>query len=100
MALGKPVICMDLGGPATQVTNREGFKILALSPNQAVYDIAEAMKRLVSDKELMVQMGNAGRIRIKQHFSWDKKAQILNNIYSEAVYGKGLSETIDQNYTR
>ncbi|MBW1612942.1 MAG: glycosyltransferase family 4 protein [Deltaproteobacteria bacterium] len=96
MALGKPVICLDLGGPATQVTNREGFKILASNPDQAVYDIAEAMKRLVSDKELMFQMGRAGQMRVRQHFTWDKKVQSLNNFYLDVVYGKGHAESIKQ----
>ena len=97
MAMGKPVICLDLGGPATQVTNSEGFKIPALNPEQVVHDLAEAMQRLAIDQELMFQMGRAGQIRVRQHFAWDKKVQILNNLYSEAVYEKGSKETINQN---
>jgi len=100
MAAGKPVICLDLGGPAMQVTDETGIRVPAQTPEQVVKDMSEAMRCLASDKELMVQMGRAGQIRVRQHFSWDKKVQTLNNLYSEAVYGKGLSETIDQNYTR
>ena len=43
MAAGKPVICLDLGGPGEQVTRETGFKIPALDPDQAVKDMARAM---------------------------------------------------------
>jgi len=96
MATGRPVICLDLGGPATQVDNREGFKILALNSKQVVNELAETMQRLAIDKELMVQMGRAGQRRVRQHFSWEKKVKALNKIYFDAVYGKVFSESIDQ----
>ena len=40
MAMGKPVICLDLGGPATQVQKNTGFKIPAHTPTQVVSDMA------------------------------------------------------------
>ena len=40
MAAGRPVICLDLGGPAVQVTPETGFKVRASNPKQAVEDIA------------------------------------------------------------
>ena len=36
MAAGKPVICLDLGGPAEQVTERTGVKVSRHNPQQAV----------------------------------------------------------------
>src|SRR5262249_28031993 len=33
MAAGRPVICLDLGGPAVQVTGQVGFKIQADDPD-------------------------------------------------------------------
>jgi glycosyltransferase involved in cell wall biosynthesis len=38
MAAGRPVICLDLGGPASQVTEETGRKIPAISPEQAGSD--------------------------------------------------------------
>jgi glycosyltransferase involved in cell wall biosynthesis len=32
MAAGKPVICLDLGGPATQVTDKTGYKVFPGNP--------------------------------------------------------------------
>jgi glycosyltransferase involved in cell wall biosynthesis len=43
MATGRPVICLNLGGPAVQVTEETGFKIEAHNPEQAVRDLAASM---------------------------------------------------------
>ena len=51
MAAGRPVVCLDLGGPATQVTEETGIKVPAPVPNQAVSGLAEAMTRLARDSE-------------------------------------------------
>ncbi|MBH8571530.1 glycosyltransferase family 4 protein [Nostocaceae cyanobacterium CENA369] len=83
MALGRPVICLDLGGPAVQVTSETGFKIPAHTPEQAVQDIAQAMRCLVSDPELRLCMGHAGQQRVKKFFSWEIKGFFLSELYKE-----------------
>jgi len=49
MAAGRPVICLDLGGPALQVSEATGIKIPAISPPQVVADLASALKQLAGD---------------------------------------------------
>lgn len=88
MAAGKPVICLDLGGPAVQVTPETGFKVAAQNPEQAVRDMAEAMRRLAEDEGLRQRMGEAGRRRVCQEFSWERKGEILGCYYEEAMRGK------------
>jgi len=83
LALGNPVICLDLGGPAVQVTEETGFKIPAHDPQQVVNDIAEAMKKLAASKTLRMQMGTAGQQRVKDVFSWHAKANEFNRIYDQ-----------------
>jgi glycosyltransferase involved in cell wall biosynthesis len=85
MAAGKPVICLDLGGPAIQVTKETGFKIPAQSPEQVVSDMAEAMFKLASDPQLCKQMGKAGRKRVENHYLWEKKGDYINKIYQDIV---------------
>ncbi len=85
MAMGRPVICLDLGGPGGQVTQETGFKIAPRSPAQAVSDIANAMKSLFLDRDLLARMGQAGQERIRQEYTWDRKAEELNTIYEEVV---------------
>ena len=87
MAAGRPVICFDVGGPATQITHESGVKIHAVSPRQGVAQLAEALERLAMDPDKRFQMGEAGRRRIGEHFSWDKKGSLMAGIYS------GLAES-------
>src|SRR5205823_11967821 len=42
MAAGRPVICLDLGGPALQVTPDTGIKVPAPAPEQVVHYLAAA----------------------------------------------------------
>jgi glycosyltransferase involved in cell wall biosynthesis len=83
MAAGKPVICLDLGGPAVMVAEGAGFKIPAHDPRQVIDDITDAMKRLAASESLRKHMGNAGRKRVRDVFSWQAKANDLNKIYEK-----------------
>jgi glycosyltransferase involved in cell wall biosynthesis len=81
MAVGRPVICLDLGGPALQVTEETGFKIPANSPEQVVKDIASVMLMLAENPELRRKMGEAGKERVSKLFNWDIKGKQINEIY-------------------
>lgn len=85
MAAGRPVICLDLGGPAVQVTNETGFKISAHTPEQVVQDLADAMTCLANDLELRVHLGQEGRKHVSESYSWEAKAQTLAQIYAETA---------------
>jgi len=87
MALGTPVICLDLGGPATQVTAETGFRVAAGSPEQAVRDMANAMRRLGQDKRMRSRMGQAARNHIATSFTWERKGEQLNRYYAAIVGG-------------
>jgi glycosyltransferase involved in cell wall biosynthesis len=85
MAAGRPVICLDLGGPAVQVTNDTGIKVRAGHPDQVVNDLAVAMGRL-AESGLRRQLGMNGRERIHEHFSWERKAEFIQYLYD--TYGR------------
>jgi glycosyltransferase involved in cell wall biosynthesis len=85
MAAGRPVICLDLGGPALQVTEGTGVKVPAISPEQVVNDLAEAMLRLVHDQALRARMGEAARHRVAEYFDWDRKGEWIRDIYQEVL---------------
>lgn len=88
MGAGLPVICLDLGGPATQVTAESGFKIAARDPDQASRDIAAAMIELARDKELRCRLSNGARERVRQEFCWSSRAKRLDIIYQQVLAGK------------
>jgi glycosyltransferase involved in cell wall biosynthesis len=87
MASGRPVICLDLGGPATQVTDETGFRIRAGTPDQAIADMAAAMRRLHDDAGLRRRMAAAGPRRVMEGFCWDEKVRRMNGIYAELMAG-------------
>lgn len=85
MAAGRPVICLDLGGPALQITEDTGFKIPAHEPKQAVTDLARAMQTIAGDSKLGHYMGVAARKRVTENYSWEKKGLMLRHIYEKAL---------------
>jgi glycosyltransferase involved in cell wall biosynthesis len=88
MASGRPVICLDLGGPGVQVTETTGFKIAADNPEQSVNDLAKAMIRVATEPDLKIKMGNAGRRRVKDQYNWEEKGKELDKLYKEIIKTK------------
>jgi glycosyltransferase involved in cell wall biosynthesis len=85
MAAGRPVICLDLGGPAIQVTEKTGFKIPAQTPEQAITEMAKVMTRLAQDPGLRMQLGQLGQNHVKQFYTWETKALMFAQTYQEIV---------------
>ncbi len=81
MASGRPVLCLNLGGPAIQVTEQTGFKIAAQEPEQTIQDMASAMQKLAQDPNLRVKMGEAGRQWVNNNFSWNVIGEQLDVLY-------------------
>jgi glycosyltransferase involved in cell wall biosynthesis len=90
MAAGRPVICLDLGGPASQVTEETGFKIAAGRPEEVIQKIAEAISWLGSNPQEGRLMGAAARVRARANYSWAMKGQALATMYDEVVRPSGL----------
>jgi glycosyltransferase involved in cell wall biosynthesis len=83
MATGRPVICLDLGGPAGQITDESGIRVLANDPDQAVRDLSQAMINLAKDVQLREQMGQAGQERVRKYYSWESKGQVFAELYEQ-----------------
>lgn len=81
MAAGRPVICLDLGGPAVQVTSDCGIAVPAVGPEETIRALANAMKVLAGDYSLICQMGAAGSKRIRESFEWSIKADYFSRQY-------------------
>ena len=91
MAAGRPVVCLDIGGPALQVTPESGIKVPAISPSQAERGLASAFARLAANHELVLRMGMAGKQHVEQSFSWPAKSGSLCRLYRDAARQRGLS---------
>jgi len=85
MAAGRPVICLDLGGPALQVTKETGFRIPARTPEQVVEEMAEAMKSLAMDEVLREKMSESAQKRVLTKFVWRHHREQIFNIYKQVL---------------
>lgn len=85
MAVGLPVICLDIGGPGFHIEKEWGIKIVPQSPEQAIKEMAEALERLYLDKRLRVRLGQAARERAEKEYHWDRLGEKLFKIYQEVL---------------
>ena len=89
MAAGKPVVCLDMGGPALHVTDECGVRIPPHSPEQAVRDAALALRALYSDPGARARMGAAARRRGEEMYCWDRLGDELMEIYQAIEFREG-----------
>jgi glycosyltransferase involved in cell wall biosynthesis len=80
MAAGKPVVCLDLAGPALQVTDECGFKIPVGQPAATVEALSAAMQALAASRVLRERMGAAARRRARE-FDWKRRGDELSRLY-------------------
>jgi len=79
------VVCFDVGGPAMQVAEESGIKVPATSRELAVAQLAQALLHLGENQRLRMRMGEAGRRRARQLFSWDRKGELLRDLYLQVL---------------
>lgn len=76
MSAGCAVICLDLGGPALQVTEHTGIKVPAHSPEQAIRDLATAIETLAGNIDLRRRLERGAMERVRA-FAWEDKLERL-----------------------
>ncbi len=84
MAAGRPVICLDTGGPGLQVTSDVGIKIRPESPNQTIGEMSKAMYTLATNKEYVSRLAIAAHHHVNRNFNWEKRGPVLARLYSIA----------------
>jgi len=85
MAVGLPVICLDLGGPALQVTEDTGIKVPATSPGQVIEDMAAAMIRLASDPLCCERLSKAAQTHVRETLTWERKGAFIAATYNRVA---------------
>ena len=82
MALGKPVIAAGAGGPLEIVADGESGLLV---PPHDPAAMAAAISQLLADPEKIRAMGAAGRRRFETHFTADRMARQMADIYHKIV---------------
>jgi len=85
MAAGRPVIATRWGGPADYLDADCGILVDPISEEAMVEQFAHAMRKLLLEPALADRMGAAGRRRVEQSFTWDKKIDAMLETYRDAI---------------
>lgn len=85
MAAARPVICLNLGGPATLVSDNAGVKIPARTPEDAISRMAEAMLSLGRDPQHRAWMARQARQHVQNNHLWDQRAGEMYQYYCRAL---------------
>ena len=91
MAVATPVVCMETGGPALQVTDATGFLIPLDAPRDSVQTLAWAMRRIATDDRLRRRLGEEGLRRLRDLFTWEEHGRRLSSLYERVSTGQGSS---------
>ncbi len=82
MARRRPVVATPVGGTPEVVADGEtGFLVPPRDPRA----LAEALRRLLDDRELRERMGEAGRRRVAESFSAEAMERRILEIYDEVL---------------
>lgn len=86
MSCGLPVICVDLGGPGDSIDSSCGISVAAISPDQVVDDMAEAMYDLYKDREKTRDLSKGALKKIENWFEWEKKGERIEHIVQDVLF--------------
>jgi glycosyltransferase involved in cell wall biosynthesis len=89
LAAGRPVACLDIGGPASQITPETGFAAAATNPAEAVAALADFLTKIDRDRTLLATMSAAARLRVQNHFTMRVVNETMRRFYREAVAQHG-----------
>jgi len=82
MALGVPVVTTDVAGAKELVVHGEsGFVV----PQQSSDQLANRVLQLLDDPEMRVRMKHASRQRIESEFSFSKRLEKIENLYTQIL---------------
>jgi glycosyltransferase involved in cell wall biosynthesis len=81
MAMGKPVLATDWGGPQDYVDETCGVLVEPIGRDAMIEGFANGIIRLGESAQLRVQMGDAGRERVETEFAWSIKIDSILSIY-------------------
>lgn len=81
----RPVICLALGGPGTQVDQRSGIALPAHNPQQVIRDAAQAMRRFAEDDLLLRNTGESARNVVLSEYLLERRVRQLAEAFTVLV---------------
>ena len=88
MAVARPVIAIDFGGPAEIVDDGVGVKLPATGKADVVQGLIKQLKNVRQQPERWIARGLEGRRRVELYYSWDAKIASAIACYRELLESK------------
>lgn len=85
MALAKPVIATEWGGPQDYLDAECGILVAPDSSEALVGGLEEALVRLASSPAVRQAMGQAAQRRVHAEFDWERKVDAMLAVYASAL---------------
>lgn len=85
LASGKPVVCLNLGGPGLLVSRSTGIPVEATTPQSTVAALSEAMATLATNTQLRQQMGRNAQQTARSKLTWEAKSNVLLRVYDNVL---------------
>jgi glycosyltransferase involved in cell wall biosynthesis len=82
MAMGIPVVAVDVGGVKELVSDGNSGYVL---PRGDAYGLSQAILALTDNPKLRAEMGQAGRIKVEQEFSFAQRLRRIEDLYERLV---------------
>lgn len=81
-AAARPVVVSDVGGlPEVVIDNVTGFVVPKENPQAA----ADAIKKLILNEKIRVNMGLAAQKHVENHYDWNICVKNMKNVYEEVI---------------
>ncbi len=86
-ANGLPVICLDIGGPATLVTDETAIVVATSNRNEAgvVQGLANAIRKLADDEQCRMAMSRAAAEHVREKMGWGERATGVLQLVDKAL---------------
>ena len=82
MAAGLPIVATDVGGnPSVVVHNETGIIV----PPRDSEELAEALRRMLSDRAAATRMGRRGQERVVEEYGLRRMVNRYEDVYEELV---------------
>lgn len=88
MAMGVPPLVVDYAGPGELVVPGTGLTVPCTDRAGIVAAFRERLTALAADRAPLGPMGAAARDRVESHFTWDRKARQIAEIYDWVRSGR------------
>lgn len=85
MTAARPVLCLNLGGPALLVTEETGIIVSAESPEISIQELTNAMHVFAENPDKRKVMGDKGRAHVLENYTWQKRGDYLHKRYMKLL---------------